>query len=64
MITHSKPLTEYVISQVGVDRIMLGSDYCFEVGYDHPVQVVDELRLNSEQRKMILGGTAAKILKL
>jgi aminocarboxymuconate-semialdehyde decarboxylase len=64
MITHSHPLMEYVISQVGVDRIMLGSDYCFEVGYDHPVQVVEELRLNSEQRKMILGGTAAKILKL
>jgi aminocarboxymuconate-semialdehyde decarboxylase len=64
MITHSKPLMEYVISQVGVDRIMLGSDYCFEVGYERPVQVVDELRLNSEQRKMILGGTAARILKL
>ena len=64
MITHSKPLMEYVISQVGVDRIMLGSDYCFEVGYDQPVQVVEELRLNAEQRKMILGGTAAKILKI
>src|SRR6202043_4233842 len=34
MICHSKPLMEYIISQVGVDRIMLGSDYCFEVGYD------------------------------
>jgi aminocarboxymuconate-semialdehyde decarboxylase len=64
MISHSKPLMEYVISQVGADRIMLGSDYCFEVGYDQPVQVVEELRLNSEQRKMILGGTAAKILKI
>jgi len=64
MISHSKPLMEYVISQVGADRIMLGSDYCFEVGYDQPVQVVEELRLNSEQRKMVLGGTAAKILKI
>jgi aminocarboxymuconate-semialdehyde decarboxylase len=64
MISHSKPLMEYVISQVGIDRIMLGSDYCFEVGYDQPVQVVDELRLNPEQRKMVLGGTAAKILKI
>jgi aminocarboxymuconate-semialdehyde decarboxylase len=64
MICHSKPLMEYIISQVGAERIMLGSDYCFEVGYDHPVQVVDELRLNSEQRKMILSGTAAKILKI
>ena len=64
IIAHSKPLMEYVISQVGVDRIMLGSDYCYEVGYDHPVEVVEELRLSSEQHKMILGGTAAKILKI
>ncbi len=64
MIAHSKPLMEYVISQVGVDRIMLGSDYCFDVGYSEPVQVVEELHLNSAQRQMILGGTAAKILKI
>jgi aminocarboxymuconate-semialdehyde decarboxylase len=63
-IAHSKPLMEFIISQVGVDRIMLGSDYCFPVGYDRPVEAVEELRLSSDQRKMILGGTAAKILKI
>ena len=63
-IAHSKPLMEYIISQVGVERVMMGSDYCFPVGYDRPVEVVEELGLNSEQRKMILGGTAAKILKI
>jgi aminocarboxymuconate-semialdehyde decarboxylase len=63
-IAHSKPVMEFIISQVGVDRIMLGSDYCFSVGYDRPVEVVEDLRLSSDQRKMILGGTAAKILKI
>ena len=63
-IAHSKPLMEYVISQVGVDRIMMGSDYCFPVGYERPVENVEELRLSAEQRKMILGGTAAKLLKI
>jgi aminocarboxymuconate-semialdehyde decarboxylase len=63
-IAHSKPLMEFIISQVGVDRIMMGSDYCFPVGYDRPVEVVENLHLNSDQRKMILGGTAAKILKI
>jgi aminocarboxymuconate-semialdehyde decarboxylase len=63
-ITHSKALMEFIISQVGVDRIMMGSDYCFAVGYDRPVEMVEELRLSSVQRKMILGGTAAKILKI
>jgi aminocarboxymuconate-semialdehyde decarboxylase len=63
-IAHSKPIMEFIISQVGVDRIMLGSDYCFPVGYDRPVEVVEDLHLSSEQRKLILGGTAAKILKI
>ena len=63
-ISHSKPMMEFIISQVGVDRVMMGSDYCFAVGYDRPVEVVEELHLSSEQRKMILGGTAAKILKI
>lgn len=63
-IVHSKPIMEFVISQVGIDRIMLGSDYCFPIGYDRPVEAVEDVRLNTEQRKMILGGTAAKILKI
>jgi len=63
-IVHSKPTMEFILSQVGVERIMLGSDYCFPVGYDRPVENVEELHLSPEQRKMILGGTAAKILKI
>jgi aminocarboxymuconate-semialdehyde decarboxylase len=63
-IAHSKPLMEYIISQVGVERVMMGSDYCFPVGYDRPVDVVEDLHLSAEQRKMIQGGTAARILKI
>ena len=63
-IVHSKPTMEFVISQVGIDRIMMGSDYCFPIGYSRPVEAVEELRLNADQRKMVLAGTAAKILKI
>ena len=31
-----KPILEFVISQVGVDRVMTGSDYCFDMGYQRP----------------------------
>ena len=63
-IVHSKPMMEFIISQVGVERILLGSDYCFPVGYERPVENVEELRLTPAERKMILGGTAAKLLKI
>jgi aminocarboxymuconate-semialdehyde decarboxylase len=49
---------------VGAERIMIGSDYCFDMGYDRPVRVVEELNLSRAQRNMILGGTAARILKI
>jgi aminocarboxymuconate-semialdehyde decarboxylase len=43
---------------------MLGSDYCFTMGYDRPVQFLEQVDLASSQRKMILGGNAARLLKL
>jgi aminocarboxymuconate-semialdehyde decarboxylase len=64
VITHSKPLMDYVISQVGIERVMLGSDYCYEVGYDKPVGFVEELGLNTAKTNLILSETAAKLLKI
>jgi aminocarboxymuconate-semialdehyde decarboxylase len=63
-ISHSRAVMEFVISQVGAEHIMIGSDYCFDMGYDRPVRVVEELNLSRAQRNMILGGTAARILKI
>jgi aminocarboxymuconate-semialdehyde decarboxylase len=63
-ITHSKAAMEFVIKQVGAERIMLGSDYCFTMGYDRPVQFLEQVDLASSQRKMILSGNAARLLKL
>jgi len=63
-IVHSKPIMEFLVQQVGAERIMVGSDYCFDMGYDRPLQFLEQINLNSAQRKMILGGNAAKILKV
>jgi len=63
-IVHSKQIMEFVISTVGAERVMLGSDYCFDMGYERPIQFLEQINLTSTQRKMILGGTAAKLLKL
>lgn len=63
-ITHSKPILEWVISQVGISRIMLGSDYCFPMGTDQPTKIVDRLGLEERPRALILGGTAAKLLQI
>jgi aminocarboxymuconate-semialdehyde decarboxylase len=63
-ITHSKSTMEFVIKQVGSERVMVGSDYCFTMGYDRPVQFLDQVDLTSVQRRMILAGNAERLLKL
>lgn len=63
-ITHSKQILEFVISMVGAERVMVGSDFCFDMGYEQPVKFLDQINLSGEQRRMILGGTAAKLLRL
>ena len=63
-MSHSKLIMEFVIKQVGVERVMLGSDYCFTMGYERPVQFLDQVDLTSAQRRAILGGNAERLLKL
>jgi aminocarboxymuconate-semialdehyde decarboxylase len=63
-IVHSKPVLEFLIREVGAERIMLGSDYCFDMGYERPVQFLEQISLSNAQRNMILGGNAARILKV
>jgi aminocarboxymuconate-semialdehyde decarboxylase len=43
---------------------MVGSDYCFTMGYGRPVQFLDQVDLTKTQRQMILGENAERLLKL
>ena len=63
-LVHSKSVMEFVISEVGAERIMIGSDYCLDMGCDQPVHFLDDINMTSAQRKMILGDNAARILRL
>jgi aminocarboxymuconate-semialdehyde decarboxylase len=63
-IVHSKPVMEFLIQEVGAERILLGSDYCFDMGYERPVQFLEQINLSATKRKMILGENAARLLKI
>jgi aminocarboxymuconate-semialdehyde decarboxylase len=63
-ISHAPESLRYLIDLVGADRVMLGSDYCFDMGYERPVQVVTALKLSSSDQEKILGGNAARLLRL
>jgi aminocarboxymuconate-semialdehyde decarboxylase len=62
-ISHNDWLTRRLIELVGADRIVIGSDYCFDMGRDDPVADVERLtELSAGERAQILAGTPAKLL--
>jgi aminocarboxymuconate-semialdehyde decarboxylase len=64
-IAHSDDALAYMIEQVGADRVMLGSDYCFDMGFEQPVDVVlRQNELTAVTQQLVLGGTAQKLLRL
>ena len=63
-ISHAPESLRYLIKLVGADRVMLGSDYCFDMGYERPVKVVTALKLSRGDQEKILGGNAARLLRL
>ncbi|MFI5400512.1 MAG: amidohydrolase family protein [SAR324 cluster bacterium] len=63
-IAHAPEILKYWIGIVGADRIVLGSDYCFDMGYERPRQIVGQLGLSAKHREQIFAGNAARLLRL
>ena len=63
-VSHSGPVLDFLIQNIGIDRLVLGSDYCFDMGYEQPVTFLDRLTLPPDQKNLILGGNAAQLLKI
>ena len=62
-IGHNDEINYQLIRLVGADRVVLGSDYCFDMGLDDPLGDVERLdRLTADERDMIIGRNAEKLL--
>ena len=55
----------HLIEVVGVDRVMIGTDYPFDMGEEDPVALVDATEgLTDEHKVAITGGNAARLFGL
>jgi aminocarboxymuconate-semialdehyde decarboxylase len=61
-ILHSKSALEFLISSAGPDRVLLGSDYPFDMGNLDCVARVRALSIESDVRDLILGGYVRTVL--
>jgi len=61
-ILHSKPALEYLVSTAGAAKVLLGSDYPFDMGNLDCVARVRALSIDESAKNLILGGYAARVL--
>src|SRR5215475_8020009 len=62
-IVHSPRALEFLIDSVGPERVLLGSDYPFDMGNLDCVARVDALDVPQKLRDTVLGGRAARLLR-
>ena len=64
-IGYSAPVLDFLISQVGSDRILMGSDYCFPIAYEQPVEIVTAMaHLSADEQAAVLETNARQLLRL
>jgi len=64
-IGHDDRINTNLVRLVGADRVLLGSDSCFDMGLTDPVATVERIDgITAEEKNLIKGGTAARLLKL
>lgn len=63
-IVHSAAALQYLAKVVGSDRVVIGTDYPMAMGDFDAVRRVNDLDLPAAERALILGGNAARALRL
>jgi len=59
-----RTLLSHLVSDMGADHVLLGTDHPFELGDLHPVETVRSLGLDADETEAILWRTAARLLGL
>lgn len=63
-LTHDPVSLQELVRRVGADRVLLGSDYPADMGYDDPTASIRGAGLPAEDQEAILWGNAARLFDL
>jgi aminocarboxymuconate-semialdehyde decarboxylase len=64
-ISYDEEILEDLIKLVGAERILVGSDYCFDIAYEEPIRFLEGVKsLTAAQKQQIVWSNAAKLLNL
>jgi aminocarboxymuconate-semialdehyde decarboxylase len=57
-------MLDNLVRRYGADHIVMGTDYPFDMGVDDPVGFVQKGKLSVLEKTKIMGGNAARLLKI
>jgi aminocarboxymuconate-semialdehyde decarboxylase len=57
-------MVEHLVAEFGADKVLMGTDYPFDMGPTDPLAFLAEARLTSPQRELILGGNARRLFRI
>ncbi len=64
-ISYHEPALDYLKNLVGADRVMMGSDYCFPIALERPVETVTaHAAFTADEQGLIVEGNARRLLAL
>jgi aminocarboxymuconate-semialdehyde decarboxylase len=66
IISHDAGALRYLVATVGADRVMLGTDFCFDMGYERPLAIIQAKAtgLSLKDQRRIVRDNAARMLRL
>jgi len=66
IISHDPAALRYLIATVGADRVMLGTDFCFDMGVERPLAVIQAkaVGLGKKDQQRVIRENAARMLRL
>jgi aminocarboxymuconate-semialdehyde decarboxylase len=64
-ITFDRGMLKHLVERFGADHVLLGTDYPYDMGMEHPVDFVGGVDgLSSLDKERIMGANAARLLKI
>jgi aminocarboxymuconate-semialdehyde decarboxylase len=62
-ITFDRAMLKNMIERYGAEQVVLGTDYPYDMGMEHPVEFIDGVKgLSARDKGRIMGGNAARLL--
>jgi aminocarboxymuconate-semialdehyde decarboxylase len=61
-VTHSAMALEYLVAHFGAEKVLLGSDYPYDMGDPQPVESLSKIAIAAQDVESIAGANACKLL--